>query len=82
MIPSLSTTLSESKDWHRAGKDNSLLCSKCLYFKNYGDDLALDPDGQLPPFMFKPVRDDINGSHSASMRARLTQQLLHVSMSG
>ena len=52
-------TLPESRDWHHGGKDNVLLCTECRHFyKKYGDERPLDKSIDLPPFLFKPVRDD------------------------
>lgn len=52
----------DSRDWHHAGKDRSLLCTECrLYFKKYGELrlLAADKSDSLPEFLFKPVREEV-----------------------
>ncbi|KAK7486143.1 hypothetical protein BaRGS_00022609 [Batillaria attramentaria] len=61
-----------SKDWHHAGKERTLLCTKCrLFFKKYGEDRPVDGEKEPPPFLFKPVKEEedlINGKHN--MRTR------------
>lgn len=62
-----------SKDWHHAGKDRTLLCTKCrLFFKKYGEERLVEGgDKEPPPFLFKPVKEEedlVNGKHN--MRTR------------
>ena len=58
-LTSIVFPLTESKDWHHAGKDNALLCRECrLFFKKYGEERPVDPNAEPPPFMFKPVQQD------------------------
>ena len=64
----------ESKDWHHGGRENVLLCTECRHFyKKYGEDRPLDDKSHdlshdLPPFLFKPVRDDDSDKLSKDTR--------------
>ena len=63
------SVLPESRDWHHGGKDNVLLCTDCRhYYKKYGEDRPLNKSHDLPPFLFKPVRDDDSDKLSKDTR--------------
>lgn len=66
-----------SKDWHHAGKDRTLLCTKCrLFFKKYGEERPLEGEKETPSFLFKPVKEEeeesINGKHNMRTRRSTT----------
>lgn len=67
--------ISDSKDWHHAGKDKSLRCTQCrLYYKRHGEERPLDSP-EDPPFLFKPVKEDpdaLGGRHN--MRTRQSRE--------
>lgn len=70
-----SDLLTDSKDWHHAGKDKSLRCTQCrLYYKRHGEERPLDSP-EDPPFLFKPVKEEadaLSGRHN--MRTRQSRE--------
>ncbi|KRY67770.1 Arginine-glutamic acid dipeptide repeats protein, partial [Trichinella pseudospiralis] len=61
-----------SKNWHHAGKERTLLCTECrLHFKKYGELRPVVRPRTPPSVLFKPVKEELEEmNHTGGIRTR------------
>ncbi|KRZ15516.1 Arginine-glutamic acid dipeptide repeats protein [Trichinella zimbabwensis] len=61
-----------SKNWHHAGKERTLLCTECrLHFKKYGELRPVVRPRTPPSVLFKPVKEELEDmNHTGGIRTR------------